>query len=163
MERAKIRLLRFRQKAIAALQESGLEGQEQAIVTAMALGDKSALTKELRETYSVSGASHVLALSGMHLGIIYFLLSFIFVRRGWRVAGQMITLPVIWLFVLMVGLTPSVVRAATMLTVYGLVALLRRKSSSLNTFAKALGSVSITSGFIGIINLSGSPKCFCKK
>ena len=137
VERAKIRLLRFRQKAIGALQESGLEGQEQAIVAAMALGDKSALTKELRETYSVSGASHVLALSGMHLGIIYFLLSFIFVRMGWHVAGQMITLPVIWLFVLMVGLSPSVVRAATMLTVYGFVALLRRKSSSLNTLALA--------------------------
>ena len=137
VERAKIRLLQFRRKAIDALGESGLDGREQAIVAAMALGDKSALTKELRETYSVSGASHVLALSGMHLGIIYFLLSFLFVRMRWRVAGQLFTLPVIWLFVLMVGLSPSVVRAATMLTVYGFVSLLGRRSFSLNTLALA--------------------------
>lgn len=136
-ERAKIRLMRFRRKGVEALRASGLDGREQAVVAAMVLGDKSALTKELREIYSVSGASHVLALSGLHLGIIYFLLSFIFVRMGWRVASQLFTLPVIWLFALMVGFSPSVVRAATMLTVYGIVALLGRQSLSLNTLALA--------------------------
>ena len=136
-ERTKIHLMRFRQKGVEALRASGLDGHEQAVVAAMVLGDKSALTKELRETYSVSGASHVLALSGLHLGIIYFILSFIFVRMGWRVAGQLFTLPVIWLFALMVGFSPSVVRAATMLTVYGIVALLGRSAFSLNTLSLA--------------------------
>ncbi|MBR5634898.1 MAG: ComEC/Rec2 family competence protein [Prevotella sp.] len=137
VERTKIRLMRFRRKGVEALRASGLDGHEQAVVAAMVLGDKSALTKELRETYSVSGASHVLALSGLHLGIIYFLLSFIFVRMGWRVAGQLFTLPVIWLFALMVGFSPSVVRASTMLTVYGIVALLGRSAFSLNTLSLA--------------------------
>lgn len=136
-ERTKIHLMRFRQKGVEVLRASGLDGHEQAVVAAMVLGDKSALTKELRETYSVSGASHVLALSGLHLGIIYFILSFIFVRMGWRVAGQLFTLPVIWLFALMVGFSPSVVRAATMLTVYGIVALLGRSAFSLNTLSLA--------------------------
>ena len=135
-ERTKIHLMRFRQKGVEALRASGLDGHEQAVVAAMVLGDKSALTKELRETYSVSGASHVL-LSGLHLGIIYFILSFIFVRMGWRVAGLLFTLPVIWLFALMVGFSPSVVRAATMLTVYGIVALLGRSAFSLNTLSLA--------------------------
>ena len=136
-ERAKIRLMKFRQKAVDALRLSGLDGSEQAIVAAMALGDKSALTSEIRETYSISGASHVLALSGLHLGIIYFILSFVFVRLRWVVAGQLLTLPLIWLFTLMVGFSPSVVRAATMLTVYGLVALFGRRSFSLNTLSLA--------------------------
>ena len=136
-ERAKIRLMRFRQKGVEALHNAGLNEEELAVVSAMVLGDKSSLTKELRETYSVSGASHVLALSGLHLGIIYFLLSFIFVRMGWRVAGQLFTLPVIWLFAMMVGFSPSIVRAATMLTVYGIVALLGRSAFSLNTLSLA--------------------------
>ena len=136
-ERTKIRLMRFRQKGVEALHNAGLNEEELAVVSAMVLGDKSSLTKELRETYSVSGASHVLALSGLHLGIIYFLLSFIFVRMGWRVAGQLFTLPVIWLFALMVGFSPSIVRAATMLTVYGIVALLGRSAFSLNTLSLA--------------------------
>lgn len=136
-ERAKIRLMRFRQKGVEALHNAGLNEEELAVVSAMVLGDKSSLTKELRETYSVSGASHVLALSGLHLGIIYFLLSFLFVRMGWRVAGQLFTLPVIWLFAMMVGFSPSIVRAATMLTVYGIVALLGRSAFSLNTLSLA--------------------------
>ena len=136
-ERAKIRLMRFRQKGVEALHDAGLNEEELAVVSAMVLGDKSSLTKELRETYSVSGASHVLALSGLHLGIIYFLLSFLFVRMGWRVAGQLFTLPVIWLFAMMVGFSPSIVRAATMLTVYGIVALLGRSAFSLNTLSLA--------------------------
>lgn len=136
-KRAKIRLMRFRQKGVEALRASGLDGREQAVVAAMVLGDKSALTKELRQTYSISGASHVLALSGLHLGIIYFLLSFIFVRMGWRFAGQLFTLPIIWIFALMVGFSPSVVRAATMFTVYGLVSMFGRDAFSLNTLAFA--------------------------
>ena len=136
-ERAKLRLMKLRQKAVETLHVSGLDGAEQAIVAAMVLGDKSALTTEIRETYSVSGASHVLALSGLHLGIIYFLLSFIFVRMRWRIAGQLFSLPLIWLFALMVGFSSSVVRAATMLTVYGIVALFGRKSFSLNTLSLA--------------------------
>ena len=73
-ERAKIRLMRFRQKGVEALHKAGLNEEELVVVSAMVLGDKSSLTKELRETYSVSGASHVLALSGLHLGIIYMLM-----------------------------------------------------------------------------------------
>jgi competence protein ComEC len=42
-----------------------------AVVAAMTMGDRSGLTRELRQSYAASGASHVLALSGMHLGVIY--------------------------------------------------------------------------------------------
>ena len=43
----------------------------------MTLGDRSLLTTELKDDYSISGGAHILALSGMHLGIIYMVLALV--------------------------------------------------------------------------------------
>ena len=136
VQRARLRLMMFRERLLAKLRQTG-EGNDAAVVAAMVLGDKSGLSRQLRDEYSVSGASHVLALSGLHLGIIYFFLTLVFFRTRWRLLGQVAVLPVIWLFTLMVGGSPSVVRAATMLSVYASIELLRRKAFSLNTLALA--------------------------
>ena len=101
----------------------------------MALGDKSRLTNDLRDVYSISGASHVLALSGLHLGIIYVLLSLLVGvgRRG--VLREMVVILGIWSYAVFTGLSPSVVRAAVMLTIYAAAGLLRRDRMSLNALA----------------------------
>ena len=108
-----------------------------AVVAAMALGDKSALTQELREVYSVTGASHVLALSGLHLGIIYMLLTFLFGGKKLFTFSlfHLFTLICIWAFVFLVGMPVSVVRSATMLTAYALLSLGYRDRMSVNTLA----------------------------
>ena len=106
-----------------------------AVLAAMTLGDKSALTSDLRETYSITGASHVLALSGLHLGIIYMLLSVLMLgRRGYAVTQVVIILS-IWAFALLTGLSTSVVRAATMLTLYALFSIGDRGRSPLNVLS----------------------------
>jgi competence protein ComEC len=105
------------------------------VVAAMALGDKSALTKELKEVYAVTGASHVLALSGLHLGIIYTLLSLLIIGRRWQMVSQMLIVLCIWAFVFLVGMSTSVVRSATMLTVYALLSLGYRDKMTVNTLA----------------------------
>ena len=115
--------------------DSGVDGDAYAVVAAMALGDKSALTHELRDTYSVSGASHVLALSGLHLGIIYCMLWLLFPHRRWPAVSQTIILIVMWLYVLLVGMPVSVVRSAVMLTVYGLLSISHRNKMSVNALA----------------------------
>ena len=117
------------------LSDSGVDGDAYAVVAAMALGDKSALTHELRDTYSVSGASHVLALSGLHLGIIYYLLWLLLPHRRWPAVSQTIILIAIWLYVLLVGMPVSVVRSAVMLTVYGLLSIGHRNKMSVNALA----------------------------
>lgn len=106
-----------------------------AVVAAMALGDKSALTQELKDVYSVTGASHILALSGLHLGIIYTLLSLFVFRRRWQVLSQMVIILSIWAFVFLVGMSTSVVRSAVMLSVYALLSLGHRDRMSVNTLA----------------------------
>jgi competence protein ComEC len=117
------------------LANSGVDGDAYAVVAAMALGDKSALTHELRDTYSVSGASHVLALSGLHLGIIYGLLWLLLPHRRWPAVSQTIILIAMWLYVFLVGMPVSVVRSAMMLTVYGLLSIGHRNKMSVNALA----------------------------
>lgn len=135
VERTRQRCLQWRQQLLARYEAQGLEGEQYAVVAAMALGDKSALTKDVREVYAVTGASHALALSGLHLGIIYTLLSLLVVGRRWQMLSQLVCILGIWAFAFLVGLSTSVVRSAIMLTVYALLSLGHRDKMSLNTLA----------------------------
>ena len=111
-------------------------GEAYAVVAAMALGDKSALTQELRDIYAITGASHILALSGLHLGIIYMLRTFLFGGRFFTfLPSYLFTFTTVWSFVFLVGMPVSVVRSATMLTVYALLSLGHRDKMSVNTLA----------------------------
>ena len=137
LDRSKTYFFAQRAKLLDRLSESGVDGSVYAVVAAMTLGDKSQLTKELRDTYAVSGASHILALSGLHLGIIYTLLSLLLSRRRWQVISQVVIIVCIWLFVFLVGMSASVVRSAVMITVYALLSLGHRDKMSVNTLAFA--------------------------
>ena len=103
----------------------------------MALGDKSLISKEVKQDYSISGASHILALSGLHLSIVYVLLSFLFMRFRKYIIAQLLILTAIWSYVFLAGLTPSVLRSAIMLTIYSTIKLIGRERVSLNTLALA--------------------------
>jgi competence protein ComEC len=104
----------------------------------MTLGDKSALSRELRDTYSVTGASHVLALSGLHLGILYMLLSFLLQSRyRQRVWSQAVLVLSIWAFALLVGLPVSVVRSATMISLFAIFSVGHRPHLSVNLLCLA--------------------------
>ena len=135
LERTKLYFLRLRTRLLKRLAVDESSGDQYAVVAAMALGDKSALTKELKEVYAVTGASHVLALSGLHLGIIYTLLSLLIIGRRWQMVSQMLIVLCIWAFVFLVGMSTSVVRSATMLTVYALLSLGYRDKMTVNTLA----------------------------
>ncbi len=119
----------------------GFKDDELAVLSALTLGEKRGLRDEIKETYSVTGASHILALSGLHTGILWgilvFLLSLLPLGRaaGW-VRGLLPVL-LLWAFAFLVGLSPSVVRSVTMFSVLALGDSLRRRSLSLNTLALA--------------------------
>ena len=135
--RTKIAALRFRDDLLDAFGSLGVSGQEYAILAAMSLGERVAISDELNDDYAVSGALHVLSLSGLHLSIIYAMLSLVFFRRRNSVAAQVLIICAIWAYVFIVGLPVSAVRSAIMLTVYSFVTLLNRNSMSLNTLAVA--------------------------
>ena len=137
LERTKLYFLKLRSRLLARIMTEDADGDAVAVVAAMALGDKSALSQELREVYSVTGASHVLALSGLHLGIIYMLLTLLLGGSRFFTFSpfHFFTLSAIWSFVFLVGMPVSVVRSATMLTVYALLSLGHRDKMSVNTLA----------------------------
>ena len=145
-DRARLRFLRWRHSLLQRYRQWGVADGAYGVVAAMALGDKTHLDRQLRETYRRVGASHVLALSGLHLTIIYTVVSLLL---GWRrlwVLSQSLIVMAIWAFALLVGLSPSVTRAALMLTLYALLAIGWRQRMSLNTLA-----------FAAIVMLAASP------
>lgn len=133
IERTRLRALIFRQHWLSGLNRLAFNEEQMAVLAAMTMGEKSGLSKAVRAAYSASGASHVLALSGLHLGIIYGLLSLLFRFRRFRFIGESFILIAIWTYAFIVGLSPSVTRAATMITIFSLVGLLHRDRFSLNT------------------------------
>lgn len=135
LERTRLEALKFRQGLIDRYAQLGMARDELAVALAMTLGDKSHLTRSQRDLYSISGASHVLALSGLHIGIIYMLMVVLVGYRRWRVLRETLLILGIWAYAFLTGLSPSVTRAATMLTIYSVVSLLGRDRMSLNTLA----------------------------
>ncbi len=137
IDRTRLSALKFRDNLLNKYYETRASGQEYAVMAAMTLGDKSALTKELKDDYSISGASHILALSGLHLGIIYTILSLLFVRRRHKEIGIFLIICAIWTYVFIVGLPVSAIRAAVMLTIYSVISLTNRDRMSLNALSVA--------------------------
>ena len=110
-------------------------------LNATLLGDDSYLEHEVREEFRASGTAHYLALSGFHVGIIAMIAGFLlFPMKAWRRAGRLRHLAVIiliWFYALITGLTPSVVRAATLISVFLLARVLQRQSNPFNSLAVA--------------------------
>lgn len=113
------------------------------LLAAMTLGSKQALEAETRQLFSQTGASHVLALSGLHLAIVYVLYQMSVVAlarrhslRATRVA-QTLGLPLLWAFTLLTGCPTSLIRAATMLSIAQVFSLFSRRATGLHSLVLA--------------------------
>ncbi len=124
-----------RHKIIEAYRDVGLGGQIFAVIAAMTLGHKTELTTGMKDIYSSSGVSHTLALSGMHLSIIYIIICVMTLRRRPSLLRESFIIVSVWAYVFLVGLPLSVVRAAVMITVYSVIGLGGRDRMSFNVLA----------------------------
>lgn len=106
------------QKLRERLQNTGLDNEALSISSALLLGQKSELNRETRKSYAQVGASHLLALSGMHLGILYGLMYLLFIRRirfsEWKWFWLPPILLTIWGYAFIAGMPVSLVRASIM-------------------------------------------------
>lgn len=113
--------IRWNGNLTAQLQEAGLEDQALAMTSSLLLGHRSMLSPDIRHDFSLAGTSHLLALSGMHLGILYGLLYFLLIKRirytTERAFALPLTLILIWGYALLTGFPSSLVRASIMLTI----------------------------------------------
>ena len=137
----------LREKVLERYRSWKLDADVQAVVSALTVGDKSELTRELKSTYSAAGASHVLALSGLHVGMLSVILSWMLFPLRWMRGGRwLISLLIVfalWGFAFLSGLSPSVVRAVTMFSLY------------------VVASACSDSRFSGIFALSMAAFCMC--
>lgn len=112
------RLRHWREVAIGQFARAGMMQRELGVVAALVLGKRELVDPELRTAYSDAGAVHILAVSGLHVGIIYLFAALVFGKllpgNRWRFARLMITLLVLWFYAGITGFSPSVLRAATM-------------------------------------------------
>jgi competence protein ComEC len=137
LERTKLQFMMWRAHLLDYYRRVGFDGQQYAVLAALTLGEKSNISKDVKDEYSQAGASHILALSGLHLGIIFVVLTWIFPKRRFKILSTIAIISSIWMFVFLSGVSPSVVRAAVMLTIYAMVEMLNRDKISLNTLALA--------------------------
>ena len=137
---AKVRgaALRWRSQLLQRLRDVARDdGDAYGVLAAMTLGDKSGLSRDLREVYSLTGTSHILALSGLHMGILFSLVA-LMMRPGRRsAAARLLTVALFWAFAVMTGLSTSVVRSALMLSLLAVLSLRSRDRLSLNMLSLA--------------------------
>ena len=128
---------RFRNYLLKKLNHISLGANERAIIQALVLGQKKDLNKELYRSYTDAGAAHILAVSGLHVGMIYFILKFLLsflnkVKYG-IVIKSVLLIFCLWLFAFVTGLSPSVTRAVTMFTIFSFAETINRESNTMNT------------------------------
>ena len=136
-----MRALALRDDIVRMYEQQGFEGNALSLLAAFSVGEKRGFPQELKEVYSDAGVSHLLALSGLHLGLFYMvvvtLLGFAGGNRKWYIARELLALLLLWAFAFVAGLTPSIVRAALLFSLVSMGRCLRRDSSSLNSLAFA--------------------------
>jgi len=120
----------------------GLHGQALATVEALTLGYKEDLDQDLKQSFQKAGAAHILAVSGLHTGILYAVILWLltgfglypplYEERGKQYLLSASVVVLIWCYAALTGFTPSVVRCAVMLSLVELAKCWHRQAVTLN-------------------------------
>ncbi len=138
-----------RERVLDCYRHWGFSNDEFAVLSALTVGYKDELSEELQDTYRVVGASHILALSGMHVAVLWGLFGWLtrpLARRQWlkwvRCGALVGTL---WGFAFLTGLSASVVRAVVM-------CMLVTVAQAASTRAYSLNALGVTAFFMLLYN-----------
>ena len=130
---------RFRERLLQDLQRCGVTDEAFGIAAAMLLGYDECLPAQVRQNFVAAGSMHILCVSGMHVGIVYLLASYLLslLGRGRRRESlkRSVLLLLIWCYALITGLSPSVMRSALMISFLIFGELIHRKGFALNSVA----------------------------
>lgn len=124
------------------LKTYSFQSEELAVMQALLLGQRQELSKETNQNYASAGAMHILALSGLHIGIILIILNW-FLKpldrfRKAKLIKIIILLLALWSFALISGFSPSVVRAVSMFSFLAIGMQLNRRTSAMNSVFASL-------------------------
>ena len=130
---------RLREIINIKLKQHDFKPDELAIINALLLGQRQDISEEIYNSYTRAGAIHILAVSGLHVGIVLLLLSFLlkpfeYLRNG-KVIKVIILLIFLWGFAIVAGLSASVTRAVTMFSIVAIAMHWKRPTNIYNTLA----------------------------
>ena len=140
----------IRDNIISFIETSSLKKDTQNFLTTILLGDKEYINNELQQSFANSGVAHILALSGLHTGIIAIIISYILFPLnfiGQRKLKYCIVILGIWIFAFVTGFSPSVVRASVMISFVYLAQIIERKNNSFNALFGAATLILIISPY----------------
>ena len=125
---------------LETMQKLGVQGEEYSVAAAILLGYDDSLPQELRQKYVAAGAMHILCVSGLHVGVIFmvfsYMLAFLDNRKKWQyVMKNCVLFVLIWFYALIAGLAPSILRATIMLSFVIVGNMINRKGVLLNSLA----------------------------
>ncbi|AIM59673.1 competence protein [Cellulophaga lytica] len=132
----------IRNNIINKLNGAGFNPEELSIIKALLLGERNTVQTKTLDAYKNAGAIHILALSGLHIGILLLVLQFLLSPLEYLPKGKTIKLIIIvlflWSFAFIAGLSSSLIRAVTMFTFVAYAMFLNRPTSSFNILALSL-------------------------
>lgn len=131
--------LQLREKQVAYYRTLVKNDDAFAVASTLILGYRADLSAEIMDTYSKTGTIHVLSVSGMHVGLVYLVLSrllwFLNTNRGKKIIKTTLILVAIWFYTLLTGLSPSVLRSAIMISTFIIAKLFNKNTNNYNIIA----------------------------
>ena len=128
---------RIRNHIIQKLSKTSIEPKQRAILQALVLGYKKDIDPEQYHQFAAAGVLHILAVSGLHVGILFLIFSRLFsplrhLKFGKQIQSILVIL-FLWCFAILAGLSPSVVRAVTMFSFFAFANMLDRPTNGFNS------------------------------
>jgi len=129
----------IRESLLQIYRNQPIDETEFEILSALTLGYSRELDPETKRVFSSSGAIHVLSVSGQHVAIVFWVITLLFgflqKRKSGRIIFMIISISTLWFYAFITGLSPSVMRASAMFTIFVIGENLNRKSNIYNSFA----------------------------
>jgi competence protein ComEC len=132
-------IFNLQEYSLETLQKARLKPEELSVAMALLIGDKQFLEDELRDSYTASGTIHLLAVSGLHVGIVFMILNFVLGfmdrKQKTRLLKGCIILISLWIYASVAGLASSIVRASVMFSIFVLADMSNKSKSTYNNIA----------------------------
>ncbi len=130
----------FRNRVNEKLKNYDFKTDVLAIINALLLGQRQDISPEIYNNYVNAGVIHILAVSGLHVGIIFLILNWLFkplhrFKYGKHLIKPLLIILILWSFAFVAGLSPSVTRAVTMFSIVTCAQFLKRPTNIYNTIS----------------------------
>jgi len=160
--------LSVRDKMVKILQNQLGDNDESSVVAAMLTGYRADISADMMNAYSKAGVIHIMSVSGLHVGVIYIMITAFVGLFGWfkkrKWLSVLLVLSLIWFYAFLTGLSASVLRSAVMISFVVFGTALQRNISPYNSLAAAaflllafnpgsLGEIGFQLSFVAVLGI----------